>query len=465
MTTSPLPDAITARSLDQADIADLRDRIRGAVHRPTDPGYPTHGFNVAVSRRPWAVIDVTGDADVAAAIAFAGENAMTVAVHATGHGATDIDGHTLLLRTHLLDTCEIDPESRTARLGAGVRWQTVIDAASAHGLAPLCGSAPGVGVVGFLSGGGIGPLVRSVGASSDHVRSFDVVTGTGELRRATAEDNAELFWGLRGGKATLGIITETVIDLLPITEIYGGALYFDGTAAASVLGAWRRWMRDLPDHASTSIALLRLPDMPGVPPMLAGRMTVAVRYASLAAPDVAAATIEPLRAVATPVLDAVGPMPYAAIGAIHADPVDPVPVHEDGFLLRDRPAGAVDALIDHAGPGVDTPILMVEIRALGGRFADEPPVPSALGHRNAACTVHVIGVLAPPIAHAVPGFVSRLLADLTPWATGGRLPNFAATTDPRRIRSCYDEDTVAWLAALAGRLDPRGVLAVGQVVR
>lgn len=118
-------------------------------------------------------------------------------------------------------------------MGAGARWQDVLDAATTHGLAPLCGSAPGVGVVGYLTGGGIGPLVRTVGLSSDHVRAFDVVTGEGTLLRATPEENADLFWGLRGGKATLGIVTAVEIALLPISEFYGGAVYFDGDDAVA----------------------------------------------------------------------------------------------------------------------------------------------------------------------------------------------------------------------------------------
>src|SRR5690606_18447476 len=133
-----------------------------------------------------------------------------------------------LVQTSAMKHCDVDRRARTARVGAGARWQDVIDAAAPHGLAPVAGSAPGVGVVGYLTGGGIGPLVRSVGLSSDHVRSFDVVTGEGRLFRATPHENADLFWGLRGGKATLGIVVGAEIDLLPIPEFYGGAVYFDG---------------------------------------------------------------------------------------------------------------------------------------------------------------------------------------------------------------------------------------------
>lgn len=453
------------RSLDQADIAALRAAVRGRVHRPADDGYATVAFNVAVSRRPWAVVDVAGAEDVAAVVAFAAANRMTVAVHGTGHGAVGIDGHTILVRTGALSEVVLDPGARTARIGAGARWQAVLDAAAPHGLAPLCGSAPGVGVAGFLTGGGIGPLVRTVGASSDYVRSFRVVTGDGRLRTADATENADLFWGLRGGKGTLGIVTEVELDLLPIAQVYGGATYFDGADAAAVVHAWRDWAADLPREASTSIALLRLPDLPGVPPMLAGRLTVAVRYVHTGTPDEAAALFAPIRAVAEPVLDAVGVLPYAAIGAVHADPTEPMPVLEEGRLLSEVSAETIEALLAVAGPDAPCPLAVVELRVLGGAWADQPAVASAVCHRDAPAHLYAVGVLAPPIADLVPAVLTGVVDAMAPWCSGGRLPNFSASSDRQVIAQCYDDDTAAWLAALAQRYDPAGTLAVGQVVR
>ncbi|GEE03627.1 FAD-linked oxidase [Gordonia spumicola] len=455
----------TDRGIDRADIAELREAVRGDVHRPSDPGYATIPFNVVVSRRPWAVIDVIDADDVAAVVAFAAANAMTVAVHATGHGATELDGNTLLVRTGRLDRLHVDSVTRSATVGAGLRWQAVIDAATPLGLAPVCGSAPGVGVIGMLTGGGIGPMVRALGSAADYVREFTVVTGDGRVRRAAPDENAELFWGLRGGKATLGVVVDTVIDLLPLTGFYGGALYFDGDDAAAVLHAWQAWTRTLPDDADTSVALLRLPDLPGVPPMLAGRFTVAVRFASLADPAAAATVLAPMRTAAPPILDAVAPMPYAAIGGIHADPTDPMPVFEDSVLLREVTPETIAALVDKAGPTSGSPLLLVELRLLGGAFAREGATRSALCHRGAAANVQIVGVLAPPIADVVPDATRAVLAALAPFSDGARLPNFTASSDPETIGRCYDDDTRVWLAALARQHDPAGVLAVGQTVR
>lgn len=449
-----------------SDLDELRRRVRGAVHGPADPDYPTVGFNVALERHPAAVVDAADAADIAATVRFAAAHGMTVGVFATGHGGTPVGSRSILVRTTALDTCEVDPEQRTARIGAGVRWQSVLDAAVPHGLAPLCGSAPTVGVVGYLSGAGIGPLVRTVGSSADHIRSMTVVTGDGTLVTATADENPELFWGLRGGKGTLGIVTEAVIEMPVIAEIYGGALYFDGADAVRVLRAWRDWAAGLPDEASTSLALLNLPAMPQVPPMLAGKLTVAVRYASVADAESAAAVLAPIRESAQPLLDAVGPMPYAAVGAIHADPPGPMPVRERGGLLAALPDEAVDVIVGAVTSPVAPLLPVVEIRALGGAYAREPRVRSALCHRDAPFNLNMVGVLADEqAAAAVTGAVDGALAALEPWMTGATLPNFVASDDPARVRASYDEDTAAWLAALADRLDPHGVFRVGQVVR
>lgn len=445
----------------------LRHLVTGEVSRPGERGYDLAiPWNVAVARAPRAVVAAASAEDVLETVRFAADNGLRVAVQRTGHGAVPVEGDdVLLVHTGRLSAIEVDVEGRRARVGAGAIQQDVLDAATPHGLAPLVGSSPTVGVAGFLTGAGIGPLVRTHGLSSDHVRAFRVVTGDGRLLRVAPDDHAEVFWGLRGGKASVGIVTEVELDLLPIATVYGGALYFDGADAATVLHAWRRWGAKLPEHANTSVALLQLPPLPGVPPPLAGRLTVAVRYTSVAKPADAEALLAPIRAVATPILDGVGELPYAAVGSVHADPVDPTPTHEDSALLRTLPAEAVDALLALAGPGAASPQAVVELRLLGGAMAREGAHRSAFCHRDAAYSLLAVGVLAPPVADAVPGHAAALVDALAPWSTGGVLPNFAASADPVRNARCYDEDTRHWLGALADRLDPAGVLRIGQVVR
>ncbi|BBX71411.1 FAD-binding oxidoreductase [Mycolicibacterium psychrotolerans] len=444
----------------------LRAQVTTHVALPGEPGYERCApWNVAASVTPAAVVLATSPEDVAGTVRFAAAHGFTVTVQATGHGAVEVGPGTIMVQTSAMKHCAVDVVNRTARVDAGARWQDVLDAATPHGLAPLCGSAPSVGVVGFLTGGGIGPLVRTVGASSDHVRGFEVVTGDGRLLQATPECNADLFWGLRGGKATLGIVTSVEIDLLPIAEFYGGAMYFAGEDAAAVLHAWAGWCTGLPETVNTSIAIQQLPPMPGVPEPLAGTMTVALRYTAVGDLAEGERLLAPMRAAATPLLDTVAVMPYAAIGAVHADPVDPMPVSENQALLSALPPEAVDALLAVAGPGSGSPQTIVELRMLGGALAREPRHRSAFCRRDAAFSLVTIGVPAPEIAAMVVEHAAAVVASVEPWSTGGQMPNFAPSYDPARPLRVYSEDTLHWLAALADRYDPAGVLATGQVIR
>lgn len=457
----------TAPHLEDTAIAALRERLLGDLALPGEPGYElAMPWNVTVERTPRAVIAVASATDVAEAIRFAAAAGLRVTVQRTGHGAVALDeGDTILVHTGRLDECTVAVDGRTARVGAGCVWQDVLDAATPHGLAPLVGSSPTVGVAGFLTGGGIGPFSRTYGLSSDHVRAFELVTGKGEILRVTPTDHPELFWGLRGGKGTLGIVTAVEIDLLPLAGYYGGALYFDAADAVAVTEAWRRICEELPEHSNTSLAILQLPALPDVPPPLAGKMTVAVRFSSVAAKAEAEACLAPVRAAAPPILDSVAVTPYAAVASIHADPTDPMPATETSCLLRELTAETVEALLALAGPASGSPQAIVELRLLGGAIAREAEQRSAFCHRRAAFSVLAIGVLAPPVADAVPGHGTALIEALAPWSTGGRLPNFGPSADPAAIATAYDEDTVAWLSALGDQHDPDGVLRVGQVVR
>jgi FAD binding domain len=456
-----------------APVSDLTDRldalrhaVDGVVALPSDPDYPRCApWNVAATVAPAAVVFVRSARDVAETVRFAAAVGLTVAVEGTGHGALPVGPESILVHTGEMTWCEVDPQARVARVGAGATWQHVLDAATPHGLAPLCGSSPSVGVVGFLTGGGIGPLVRSVGVSSDYVLSFELVTGAGDVLRVTPDQHSDLFWGLRGGKATLGIITAVELQLPRIPEFYGGAIYFDGADATTVLHEWRRWSVGLPESVSTSVAMLQLPELPDVPPPLAGRFTVAVRYVALGDPVQARELLTPIRAAATPLLDAVGEMPYAAIAAVHADPPSPMPVYENHALLNRLTIEAVEALLAVAGPQGGSLQTIVELRLLGGAFARPARYRSAFCHRDAAYALTTIGAPLPELADAVAGHAASVIAAMASWSSGRQLPNFAPATDTARLARCYDEETLFQLAALAERYDPAGVLRVGQVAR
>jgi FAD/FMN-containing dehydrogenase len=389
---------------------------------------------------------------------------MDVAVQLTGHGAVARERPTLLVQTGRLDELTVHPDGR-ARVGAGVRWQAVLDAAGPLGWGALAGSAPDVGVVGYLTGGGLSPIGRGFGYASDLVTAFDVVTGDGEVRRASATENPALFWGLRGGKGALGIVTAVEFDLVPVPEFLGGCLYFDGADAERVAHAWRDWTAGLPEQASTSLAILRLPELPAVPPPLAGRTTVAVRFAWTGDPAAGRRLLDPLRAAAPVVLGDVDVLPVRAMGGVHADPVDPMPVHDRALLLRELPPAAVDALLAVAGPMAPCPQTIVELRLLGGAIARGPEVGSAVGNRDAAFTLMTIGVAVPPIAADTVANAELVMSTMSRWSDGAGQPNLTVSADPAVIARNYEPAAFERLASLAATYDPHGVLVAARPFR
>ena len=188
-------------------------------------------------------------------------------------------------------------------------------------------------------------------------------------------------------------------DLVPLAELYGGAVFFDGADAEAVLRTWAVWSADLPAEATTSIAFVRLPPLPQLPPPLAGRFTVSVRFAWTGAAEQGPEVLGPMRAAATPVLDGVGPLPFAALGAIHMDPVDPMPSIEAHTLLSDLSEEAISALLALAGPAADCPQVIVEVRQLGG--AIRHGAEAAFVQRDAAFCLFAVGLAIPPLRDAV----------------------------------------------------------------
>ena len=196
------------------------------AYLPGDDGYDAAraGYNVAFQQHPTVVVAAATAADVSEAVRFANDHNLPIVVQATGHGPGAAAAGGLLITTERMNEVTIDPRAATARVGAGVRWQQVIDAAAPHGLAAANGSSPGVGVVGYTLGGGLSPILgRTRGYAADNVFSIDLVTADGVARTITATSEPDLFWGLRGGKSGFGVVTAIEFRLFPLPNLYAGA--------------------------------------------------------------------------------------------------------------------------------------------------------------------------------------------------------------------------------------------------
>jgi FAD/FMN-containing dehydrogenase len=437
----------------------------GPVLRTGDAGFDARrsGFNVAVEHRPELIVEAASPADVVAAVRLAARSGRAVAVMNTGHGPSVSADGAVLVRTGRMNRVDVDPVRRTARIEGGASWGQVIEAAAPYGLAPLNGSSPHVGAVGYTLGGGVGLLARRFGFAADHVRWFELVTAGGEHRRVSADAAAdpdadpdadpELFWALRGAGANFGVVTAMEVDLFPVATLLGGELAFGVEASEEVLHTYVDWARQVPETMASSVLLLGYPDDPAVPEDLRGRHVTHVRLA-YSGDDHAEGWhwVEALRRIGPRLWDTVRVMPYAEVGTIHHEPTDePVPAFDRNLLLGGLDHDAATILSKHAGPAAEAPFL-TEVRAWGGALSRPPRVPNAVAGRDAAYSL---------LAIADPSAESRarrdeLLGALRPWATGTTYLNFNGVEDTsaEAVRRAYRAGDFARLQRLKTIHDP-----------
>lgn len=450
-------------ALGEDTVTELADRIRGFVFVPGDAGYAaaTAGFNLRSQQRPCLVVAAAGADDVRAAVAFAAAHGLPVGVMATGHQPFPAEDGFVLVTTGAMRTVEIDTERGVARVGAGARWSDVVEPAQAEGLAPLNGSSPLVGVVGFTLGGGLSPFLgRSFGWGADHVVAIEVVTPDGVLRRVSATAEPELFWGLRGGRSNFGVVTELEIELFPVTSFYGGGIYFPAEDVEAVLRAFPEVVRAAPDAFTCSVALLNFPPVPEIPEPLRGRFLAHVRVTHLGSDEEAEKLIAPFRAIGEGILDTVGRHPYGAFPVVHTDPVDPFPYEEQGALLAELPAQAVECLVESAQVAAGGLVTVLEIRHLGGALAGRPIAASPVAARDAVFNVWGATVGPPEVVDAGMSMLGGMIERLSPWATGLSYTNFAGRDD--RAENVFTAEDLERLRALKKRYDPRNLFRVNN---
>ncbi|MPY64431.1 FAD-binding oxidoreductase [Streptomyces spongiae] len=423
------------------------------MFRPGDDGYEGEvaGFQTGLTQRPAVVFAASSPADVAAAVAYAAAEGLPVGVQATGHGLPGAAEGGVLITTKRMDGVTVDPGSRTARVQAGVRWGRVVEAAAPYGLAPLNGSAPGAGAVSYTLSGGLPLLAREFGYAADHVRALDVVTADGRLRRVTRESDPDLYWALLGGGHNFGVVTEMEIGLVPVTRLYGGALAFDGREVApeTVLRAYERWTRTVPDTLTSSFAAVPYPDVPALPPRLRGRYVVSVRVAYTGTGADGERLVAPLRALGPALGDTLREMPYADSHTIHSDPDVPHAYHGDSAVLSGLDVSAAAEVLSRTGPGV-SPMCVTQINHLGGALARKAA--NSVSHREGRFLVRLVAMADRATAREL---LDPAFAVLSPW-TIGRALNFAFGADDR-TDGLYDARTRPRLAALKAEYDPRAM--------
>jgi FAD/FMN-containing dehydrogenase len=435
------------------EAAALRDAVGGRVYAAGDDGYNT-------ARLPWQrmhdphpalVVEATGPHDVLTAIRFAREQDLPFSVQSTGHGAILPSDGGVLVKTTEMSSVEVDAGRRVARVGAGAVWSDVIAAAAPHGLAPLSGTAASVGVVGYTLGGGTGWLSRAFGYAADSVVSAQVVTADGELVTASASQNPDLYWALRGGSGNFGVVTALEFRLHPVASVYAGMAMFSPDRAAEAFAVYREWALDEPDESNTALLLSTMPDAPMVPEPVRGKRVLVLRAMHIGSHDEAERVYAPLReAAGEPLLDGMRETPFADAAAML--PAPPPMVSDMRFeLLNEVPDEAIDAMVQATGK-----VAGIELRHWGGEIARPGEDAGPAGHRDIPFSIVVAG-MSPDREDLdeIAADLDAVAVKLRPYATGASFLNFLL--DASRTADAYTEADYRRLTEVKAAYDPDNV--------
>jgi hypothetical protein len=446
-------------------IDQLRSSVAGPVLGPSDDDFAAEvaAWNLATKHTPEVAVGLTSEEDAAAVVRAAAAAGTPVRVLATGHGSAVPVTDGILATTSRLTGVTIDAEQRIAHINAGSRWAEVIEAAGEHGLTPITGASVNVGVIGYTLGGGLGPLSRTYGFSSDWARGFRVATASGEVVTASATENPDLFWALRGGKGGFGIVTSMDLELVELPSIYGGSVFFDAPQIASAVPTWIEWTKTLPETATTSFVILRLPPLEFIPEPLRGKTVISVRFAFVGDAAEGERLFQPIRDLGPTIIDAVDGMPTTAIATIHNDPTDPSPSWDRGLLLNELDADFAKTFLEVAGPDQQVPFIAIEIRHLGGATQRDVPEGSAVGGRGGAYTFFMAGVPDPSLfATVLPPAADAILSAIGPWTAAETTINYAGgLTVPGSYEASWPADTFARLAEVRATYDPNTLFPYG----
>ncbi len=442
----------------------FRSRLRGTTLVPGDAGYPAarRVWNGAIDRLPSAIITCADAEDVSFAVRIAADNGLPLTIRGGGHNVAgrSIRDHTLLLDLSRLRTVAVNSELKIATVQGGALWRDVDGATAVEGLATTGGLISSTGVGGFTLGGGAGWLMRKHGLACDNVRSAGVVLADGRFVRASAEEHADLFWGLRGGAGGLGVVTSFEFQLHPLREVLVGLVVHPAERAIQALRAFRDFAATAADEFCGIAVVANAPPLPFLDPAWHGRPVVIFALCWSGAIAAGERALAPLRGHGHPLADHIGPVPYAKWQQMQ-DPTAPAGRYyywktANYASLRD---GTLEQLAA-AAHRLPSPLSEIHVQHMGGAVARIPVENSAFAHREAQFFVNLIGVVEEQGHLAAMREGIRALYDqASNEALPGILANFSDQDDTDEVRQ-FGRPYAERLAALRHRYDPAGTLAV-----
>jgi FAD/FMN-containing dehydrogenase len=424
------------------DVETLRSGIRGTVTGPSDPDYDTARTvrNGMIDRRPAVVVRAANAGDVMTAVRAAADNGLSVAVRGGAHsvpGFGTADGAVVVDLSAMRDV-RVDPATRTARVGGGATWGDLNAATYPFGLATTGGIISTTGVGGLTLGGGIGYLARGLGLSLDNLVAADVVTADGTFHLASEKDDADLFWAIRGGGGNFGVVTSFEFRLSPVTDVYGGPMFFELDRAGDLFRLYRELIADAPEQFGGFPAYQIAPPLPFIPEERHGK-THALFVACWAGDlDKGEQVLKPFRDLAPTVAELVGPMPYPALNAAFDD-LYPVGLRHywKASFATELTDEAIDAHVEH-GSKVPAMTSTMHIYPINGACHRVEPDATAFAYRDASFATVIAGMW--PDAEddeQNTAWVRGYYDAIAPHSQEGGYINFMAEDDQDRIRQNY----------------------------
>lgn len=442
---------------------DLQGPLRGTLLLPVDAGYDEarRVWNGAIDRRPLAIACCRDAEDVGAAVKFALRERVPMTVRGGGHNVAGlaVRDDALMLDLRSLNRVEVDPRSRTARVEGGALWRDVDAASQPHGLATTGGFVSTTGVGGYTLGGGVGWLMRRCGLAIDNLLKAEVVLADGSIVTASEDQHADLFWGLRGGGAGLGVVTRFAFRLHPVSEVHAGIVFYPIEAGPALLRAFRVFTPDAADALTVMLVFTTAPPLPFLPPEAHGRRAVALAYCWNGDPGHGAQAAASIAQAAEPLGRHEGRMPYVAWQQMF-DPAAPAGHHYywTTSLFDAFDDGLIEALVPRAVQPADA-LCEVHVHHLGGAAARVARDATAFSHRAAPFFINVIGHTdAAERFTAIRDWVCDLRAAFAAYSRMGMQPNFAG--EPADLKAqAHDAATQSRLQGLRAHYDPEGLLA------
>ena len=453
-------------SLDETALQEFASRMRGTLLRPGDAGYEQarQVYNAMISKRPAMIAHCVDVADVIAAVNFAREQNLTLAVRGGGHNGPGLgtcdDG--LVIDLSGMKGIRVDPSARTVRVEGGCTWGEVDHATHAFGLATPNGFISTTGVGGLTLGGGIGYLSRTLGLTIDNLLSVDMVLADGSFVTASTEEHADLFWAVRGGGGNFGVVTSFLFQLYPISTVYGGPIFWPLEQAADLLKFWRDFILTAPEEINGWFGFVTVPPAPLFPERFHLQKMCVIVWCSTASLEQAEELLKPIRAFSTPAMDFAGPIPWPVLQSLF-DAIYPAGLQ--WYWKADFFTDLDDQVIDlHVKYGAQLPTMhsTMHLYPINGAAQRPGPSDTAFSFRDANFAEVIVGVDPDPSNNErMIQWARDYWTALHPYSAGGGYINMMMDEGADNVKAAY-RDNYALLAQIKATYDPGNLFHVNQ---